>query len=847
MVIPPPNVTGSLHLGHALTSSIQDAIMRWNRMHNRRVLWIPGTDHAGIATQAVVEKKIWQTEQKRKSDFTREEFVKRVWEWKEQYGHTITTQIRRMGSSTDWSREFFTMTPQLSESVVEAFIQLYEKGKIYRKERLVNWSCQLQTAISDIEVDYLEVPTPKAVKIPGYNKPIEFGYLWEFAYKVDGSDEEIVVATTRPETMLGDTAVAVHPEDPRYKHLHGKSLVHPFVDRKIPIVTDATLVDMNFGTGAVKITPAHDPNDYECGLRHNLPFINILNGDGTINENGGHFAGLKRLIAREKVIEELDTLKLFKGTKPNAMNISICSRSGDVIEPLLLPQWYIKCDEMAKKALDAEKSGDLKICPNGFTKTWYQWLENIRDWCISRQLWWGHRIPAYLVSLKGKTTDSLDMNNWVIANSEEKAREMAKERFQTEDFTLTQDPDVLDTWFSSGLLPFTSLGWPKQTEDFKTFYPNTILETGHDILFFWVARMVMLGIELTGQTPFNTVFLHAMVRDAHGRKMSKSLGNVIDPIDVIDGISQEGLIEKLKSGNLEKSEITKASSGIKKDFPKGIEECGTDALRFALCSYTSQERDINLDILRIFGYRKFCNKMWNATKLVFMVLGDYKPKDSFTLSGCEHDIDLWILSRLNETIVDANSGFETYNFSKTTSAIYSFWLYDLCDYYLESVKLIEKERDEDGRNAAKEVLYTCIEEGLRLIHPFMPFISEDLWQRLPKRSTESAPSICVTRYPVEDASRFFDAQERDFENVKNLISNSRSLMVDLKLLKKDKPKLFIIPAGEKNKAIYTSYQAIIQKLTYVVEVEILPEGTTVAEDIKTVKTDNFEVSFNKIQ
>lgn len=843
MVIPPPNVTGSLHLGHALTCSVQDAIVRWNRMNHKKVLWIPGTDHAGIATQAVVERRIWQTEQKRKGDFSREDFVKRIWQWKDEYATTITNQIRRMGGSLDWSREFFTLSPEIYPSVVQAFIKLYENGKIDRRKRLVNWSCHLQTAISDIEVDFIELEKPEWIKVPGYDKPVEFGSIWEFAYKVDGSDEEIIVATTRPETMLGDTAVAVHPDDPRYKHLHGKHLVHPFVDRKIPIVTDGVLVDMEFGTGAVKITPAHDPNDYECGIRNDLQFINILNGDGTINENGGEFAGMKRLDARKAVVSALDKLGVFKGTKPNPMRLSKCSRSGDVIEPLLVPQWYVKCEEMAKKALEAEKSGDLKIIPSVFVNTWYHWLENIRDWCISRQLWWGHRIPAYLVTLNGKASDSLDMNNWVVAESLEKATELAKERFQTEDFTIEQDPDVLDTWFSSGLLPFTSLGWPNQTEDLKNFYPNTLLETGHDILFFWVARMVMLGIELTGQVPFKEVFLHAMVRDAHGRKMSKSLGNVIDPIDVIEGINQQGLIDKLSSGNLEKAEITKATAGIKKDFPKGIEECGTDALRFALCAYTSQERDINLDILRVFGYRKFCNKMWNATKLGLMVLGDYKPEDSFSLSGHEHDIDKWIISRLNQTIALSNEGFETYNFSQATTAIFSFWLYDLCDYYLESVKLIEKERDEDGKKAAKEVLYTCIEEGLRLIHPFMPFLSEELWQRLPKRSTETAPSISVSSYPKQDESRHNESVESDFDNVKNLLTTSRSLMVDLKLLKKNNPVLHIIPSSEQDKKIYTSYKNIIHKLTYVASVEIHDLETPVPEGTNSSKGDNFEVYF----
>lgn len=821
-------------------------------MNGKRTLWVPGVDHAGIATQAVVEKKIWVQEKKRKIDFTREEFLQKVWEWKNQYGARITTQLRRLGSSLDWTREAFTMNEMLSKAVNEAFVRLFDSGKIVRKERLVNWSCALQTAISDIEVEFIELNEPTNINVPGYDKPIKFGCIWEFAYKVEGSDEEIIVATTRPETMLGDTAVAVHPEDPKYKHLHGKYVIHPFCDRKIPIITDDVLVDMNFGTGAVKITPAHDPNDFECGKRHNLEFITIFNTDGTVNDRGGKFKGMKRFDARREVIAELEKLGLYKGEKPNPMRLSLCSRSNDVIEPLILPQWYVRCEEMAEKALNAVKNGELKILPSSFTATWYNWLENIQDWCISRQLWWGHRIPAYLVHLDGQpSSDGLNMDMWVVGRTEEEARERAKEKFKTDAFRLEQDPDVLDTWFSSGLFPFSVMGWPEETSDYKEFYPNNILETGHDILFFWVARMVMMGLELTGKLPFNLVYLHAMVRDGHGRKMSKALGNVIDPIDVIEGIDQKGLIDKLYIGNLAKSEIAKATAGIKKDFPKGINECGTDALRFALCAYTTQERAINLDVQRIFGYRKFCNKIWNACKLGFKLLDNYKPRSQAGLTGNESKFDKWILSRLNYAIKEVREGFDEYNFSKATTAIHSFWLYEFCDYYLESIKYYFPHDDDSNKNveskdgahiarlvknniydrieqkmktspvnidAIRETIFTCIEEGLKLLHPFMPFITEELWQRLPRRESEKAPSICVSNFPNTIDERTDPSAEEEFEVIKDVISLARKLSSKGKIAT-------IIVNSESLKEKISSYSEIIHILIFSLNMEITVDSS----------------------
>jgi valyl-tRNA synthetase len=567
MVIPPPNVTGSLHLGHALTNSIEDAITRWHRMKGRSALWVPGCDHAGIATQVVVEKKLWREQKISRHDIGREKFINKVWEWREKSGGRIYHQLKKIGSSMDWDRVSFTMDPKLCKAVTEAFCRLHEKSFIYRDKRLVNWSCTLKSAISDIEVDKVEVTGRTFLAIPGYQDKVEFGVLVTFAYQVEDTNEEIVVATTRIETMLGDTAVAVHPKDTRYTHLHGKFVKHPFVaDRRLPIVLD-DFVDMNFGTGAVKITPAHDPNDYEVGKRHNLPFITIFSDDGNIIGEYGKFTGMKRFDARKAVLASLKELGLYKDTQNNPMVVPVCSRSKDIVEPLIKPQWYVKCSEMAANATEAVRSGELKIIPESQTKIWYHWMEGIRDWCISRQLWWGHRIPAYFIKFINSVDSPKDLPEeemWIVARNMEEAVSKAESKFNlTKDkFTLHQDEDVLDTWFSSGLFPFSVFGWPDDTNDMKLFYPTSLLETGHDILFFWVARMVFFGQTLLGKLPFKEVFLHPMVRDAHGRKMSKSLGNVIDPMDVINGISLEGLNQQLYDSNLDPKEIDKAKASV---------------------------------------------------------------------------------------------------------------------------------------------------------------------------------------------------------------------------------------------------------------------------------------------
>uniref|UniRef100_A0A0K2UCH4 Valine--tRNA ligase n=1 Tax=Lepeophtheirus salmonis TaxID=72036 RepID=A0A0K2UCH4_LEPSM len=892
IMIPPPNVTGKLHLGHALTNAIQDCVVRWRRMKGHITLWNPGCDHAGIATQVIVEKTLAREEGLSRHDLGREAFLKRVWQWKEQYGSVIYDQLRRLGSSYDWDRAVFTMDPKMSLAVTEAFIRLHDEGVIYRSNRLVNWSCALKSAISDVEVDKVELTGRTLLAVPSYKEKVEFGVIISFAYKVKNSEDEIVVATTRIETMLGDSAVAVHPEDDRYKQFVGKSVIHPFFpDRLVPIIAD-DFVEKDFGTGAVKITPAHDPNDYDCGKRNKLAFITIFNDDGMVI-GGSEFDGMKRFHARKAVLEALEKRGLYRGTKDNPMVVPLCSRSKDIIEPLTKPQWYVKSNDMATKASEAVKKGDLKIIPNVFERTWFQWMEGIRDWCISRQLWWGHRIPAYFVSIEGKPPlDSTDDNNWVTGHTVEDANIKAAKKFNVDisKIKLTQDEDVLDTWFSSALFPFSVFGWPNETLDLKAYYPGSLLETGHDILFFWVARMVFFGQKLTGNLPFKEVYFHAMVRDAHGRKMSKSLGNIVDPLDVISGISLPDLQATLLKGNLDPKEIARAQAGQKQDYPNGIPECGTDALRFALCSYTAQGRDINLDVLRIQGYRFFCNKLWNATKFALMYLGD-SPSDhgyslnslfdnqysssqnTFTtlpekkilqsasghailnnvlkgitfLSGSEAsqidleafnsiqespsywkhkhlciwyhrinslsiedkksipkgpggmlqtrpspltNVDRWILSKLSNAVRGCEEGMSSYNFPKVTTALYNFWLYELCDVYLEYLKPIFQGSDNSAILTARVVLSSCLHAGLRLISIFMPFVSEELFQRI--RSSKDPPSVCVSRYPQVDDYPFRDDKlEEEMELVQKVIKSVRSLRSDYNVPNKIKSELYL--------------------------------------------------------
>ncbi|TEB35463.1 valine-tRNA ligase [Coprinellus micaceus] len=759
---PPPNVTGSLHIGHGLTVAIQDSLVRWNRMRGKSTLFVPGFDHAGISTQSVVEKRLWKNEGKTRRDLGREKFLGTVMDWKNEYQERITKQLHRLGGSYDWDR-----------AVIETFCRLREDGIIYRANRLVNWCVKLNTTLSNLEVDQKQLTGRTLLNVPGYDakERFEFGVITSFGYQIEGSDEKVVIATTRPETMLGDTAIAVHPDDPRYTHLHGKFAVHPFVDRRIPIIQDSIIVDMEFGTGAVKITPAHDPNDYEVGTRHKLDFINILNDDGTLNANAGEkFKGMKRFHARNEVVKQLKELGLFVETKDNPMQIPICSKSGDVIEPILKPQWWVNCKPLADKALEHTRKGEILIQPKQSENEWYRWLENIQDWCVSRQLWWGHRVPAYFVNIEGEEQEADDDKFWVV-----------------------------------GLWPFSIMGWPDKTPDFKNFYPSSLLETGWDILFFWVARMVMLGVHLTGEVPFKEIYCHAMIRDAHGRKMSKSLGNVIDPIDVIQGLPLEELHKKLYEGNLDEKEIKKAEAGQKKDFPKGIPQCGTDALRFALCAYSGGGRDINLEILRVEGYRKFCNKIFNATKFAMLKLDEtFVPEPLAKPTGNEGLVEKWIFHKLNIAATELNQALEERNFMTATNIAYNFWLYELCDVYIEAMKpMTDGSAPESVKKSAQQTLYTCLDAGLKLLHPFMPFVTEELWQRLRRRPRRL--------HAFNRRSFEFAEAEKQFDLVFSALKTGRSLAASYNL--QSEIQFFIQVQNDADAALFEQAVPTIVTLT----------------------------------
>ncbi|CAL8363597.1 unnamed protein product [Arctogadus glacialis] len=813
MCIPPPNVTGSLHLGHALTVAIEDAMVRWKRMQGYRVLWVPGCDHAGIATQSVVEKRLLRDQRRRRQDLSREEFLQEVWTWKSQKGDEIYQQLRRLGASLDWSRACFTMDQGFSEAVTEAFVRLCDSGLIYRSEALVNWSCALESAISDIEVDSQEISGRTMLSVPGYERKVEFGTMVTFAYPLEGQDGEVAVATTRPETMLGDVAIAVHPDDPRYQAVQGKHCRHPFADRLIPIVTDI-MVDMQLGTGAVKVTPAHDHVDFELSQRHSLPCLTVISGDGTMAPSCGQWLeGVKRFDAREMVLDALAERKLLRNKKDHAMSLPKCSRSGDVIEPLLKKQWFLRCEDMASRAIQAVEDGQLEIIPQLHTKTWKKWLSNTSDWCISRQLWWGHRIPAYQVALPGQSANREAL--WVCGRSEQQARERAAAQCGVDpaSLTLTQDPDVLDTWFSSALFPFAMLGWPQKTPDLQQFYPTSVLETGSDILFFWVARMVMLGTELTGQLPFKQVLLHSLVRDRHGRKMSKSLGNVVDPLDVISGASLERLQEKVRGGNLDPGELTVAMEAQRRDFPGGIPECGTDALRFALCSHRAQGEDVSLSVSQVLSYRRFCNKIWQTVRFTLGALGDGAHQlDTLAQTRPLSSVDRWVCSRLHSTVLQCERGFEARELSAVTAAIHSFWVHSLCDVYMECIKPLLTQQDGGAgpgealageRRAARSVLYHCVSVPLALLAPFMPYLSEELWQRLHPLLARGAgggsSSLCLQPFPRSSDLEHWHSpeEERHFLLVQEVVRVARSLRAQCGMTK-ERPDMWAVcsPAQE---------------------------------------------------
>ncbi|KJY00225.1 valyl-trna synthetase like protein [Zymoseptoria brevis] len=834
IAIPPPNVTGALHIGHALATALQDAMCRYNRMKGLTVLYVPGCDHAGISTQSVVENMLYNRRNGlTRHDLGREKFVETVWEWKEEYHSKINKVMRRLGGSMDWTREAFTMDPNLSSAVRKSFVQLHDEGLIYRANRLVNWCCKLTTALSNLEVDQKELDGSTKIDVPGYDKKIEFGSIWNFKYPIDGTNETIEVATTRPETMLGDSGVAVHPEDDRYKHLLGKFVKHPFVDRLLPIFGDST-VERDFGTGAVKITPAHDFNDFKRGKEHKLEFINILNDDGTMNENAGPFQGQKRFDVRYTVVEELTKLGLYVGKSNNKMTIPMCSKSKDVIEPILKPQWWMHMKPLAEPAIEAVKSGKIKLKPSSSENTYYRWMENIDDWCLSRQLWWGHQVPAWFVKIEDGPAYDTDASYWITAETEELARERAEKKYPGKKFELERDPDCLDTWYSSGLWPFSTLGWPNNTHDFEKLYPTSVLETGWDILFFWVARMIMFGIKLTGKVPFTEVYCHSLIRDSEGRKMSKSLGNVIDPVDIMDGITLKELNDKLNVGNLAPKEIDRATKWQKSAFPDGIDECGADALRFSLANYTTGGGDINFDVKVMRSYRNFCNKIYQATKYVLGNLpADFTPQKVGGKTGKESLPERWILHKLTIAAREANDAMNKREFSRCTQAIYNYWLYELCDVYIENSKSIIRDGSAVEKQSAIDTLYTALEGALTMIHPFMPFLTEELWQRLPRRPEDKNPSIVRAAYPQYEAPLDDAKSERDYELLLGCSKAIRSLLNEYAI--KEDGQAFVQSLNDESfqtaskevLAIKTLAGKNVKNLSVLKSGEAVPKGTAV--------------------
>lgn len=821
MMLPPPNVTGALHLGHALMLAIEDLIMRWRKMSGYEVLWLPGVDHAGISTQNVVENKLWRESKQTRHDLGRDKFVQEVWNWKDEYGGKIVYQFQRYGVALDWDRFCFTLDDERSLAVKEAFVRMHEKGLIYRANRLVNWCCALNTALSDLEVEYIDLDKPKKLKVPGHgDKVYEFGYLTHFLYRIKGTDQTIEVATTRLETMLGDVAVAVHPEDPRYKDLIGKELEHPIIkDRKMVIVGDAELVDMNFGTGAVKITPAHDPNDFKCGEKNGLDKINIFNENGSVNHNGGKYEGKMRFDVRVELEKELEELGLLKGKTPNPMRVGKCAKTGDIIEPLIKPQWYVNCQDLAARSVDAVKKGELRLIPEFYNEEWFRWLENIQDWCISRQLWWGHRIPAYLTKIEGviDNPDTTNDDHWAIGRSEEEIIENLSKKYNVskDKIHLTQDPDVLDTWFSSGLFPFSTLGWPNEEAlDFQNFFPGDILETGHDILFFWVARMVMMSLCFTDKLPFKDVYLHPLIKDKQGKKMSKSLGNVIDPLEVIDGCTLKTLTDKLQNSNLAPKEIQKGIKDKEKEFPDGIPPCGSDSLRFSLLIYMTQPRTINLDVNRIIGYRLFASKIWNSVKFALTYYTpEFTPGKSisdFKLSHADH----WILCKLQKLLDACHNNLSNHLYGQFANDLYDFYQKMFCDVYIEASKVELQGSNSELKEAALNTIFIVLDTTLRLFHPMMPYITEELYQRLPHAKGQKAESIYETPYPtvIEDF-KADDAREQKFENVLKIVGEIRSMRDGIGIQKNLKPEVVIKIGDNLDEEFYIQNKDIFVSMT----------------------------------
>ena len=823
IAIPPPNVTGSLHMGHAFQQTIMDALIRYHRMQGNNTLWQSGSDHAGIATQMVVERKIAAEENKTRHDYGREAFIEKIWQWKAESGGSITKQMRRLGDSVDWDRERFTMDEGLSNAVKEVFVRLYQEDLIYRGKRLVNWDPKLRTAISDLEVENREVK----------------GSMWHLRYPLaDGvktaeGKDYLVVATTRPETLFGDTGVAVNPEDPRYKDLIGKFVILPFVNRRIPIVGDEH-ADMTKGTGCVKITPAHDFNDYEVGRRHQLPMINILTFDGDIraqaevfDTNGepstahttdipAQFQNLERFAARKLVVAQCETQGILEKIEPHDLTIPYGDRGGVVIEPMLTDQWYVRAKVLAEPAIAAVKNGDIQFVPKQYENMYFSWMNDIQDWCISRQLWWGHRIPAWYDN----------QGNVYVGRDEAEVR---RENNLAADIELSQDDDVLDTWFSSALWTFSTLGWPEKTDDLATFHPTNVLVTGFDIIFFWVARMIMMTMHFIKdehgkpQVPFKTVYVTGLIRDEEGQKMSKSKGNVIDPLDMIDGISLADLLEK-RTGNMMQPQLAeKIAKRTEKQFPNGIEAHGTDALRFTLAALASTGRDINWDLKRLEGYRNFCNKLWNASRYVLMNTQDH----DCGFNGGELDYSLadkWILAEFNQTVKTYREAFDTYRFDLAANILYEFTWNQFCDWYLELTKSVLANGEQNQQRAARHTLVTVLEALLRLAHPIIPFITEAIWQSVKPLIAIKADTIMLQPMPAFDGKLVDDKAVADINWIKDAVIAVRNIRAEMNIAPSKPLQLLIRKASPAVHRIISDNVTFIESLARLSEIVLLDEG-----------------------
>ena len=836
ILLPPPNVTGTLHMGHGFNQTLMDSLTRYHRMRGVNTLWQPGTDHAGIATQIVVERQLEQNNISR-YDLGREKFIDKVWEWKEESGGKITKQMRRLGTSPDWNRERFTMDQGLSETVNEVFVKLYQDGLIYRGKRLVNWDVKLQTAVSDLEVIQEE----------------ENGYLWHIAYPlVNNPQQKLIVATTRPETMLGDVAVMVHPDDKRYKKLIGQKVRLPLVNREIPIIAD-DYVDMEFGTGVVKVTPAHDFNDYEVGKRHELEMITIMTLDGFINEFGGEFAGLERFEARKQIVAKLKEQELLEKTEDYRLKIPRGDRTNVVIEPLLTDQWFVAMSKpvggelsISEEALRVVKSGEVKFFPENWVNTYNQWLENIQDWCISRQLWWGHQIPAWY-----GPNDEI-----IVAKNKSEAEKIASEK-NIDGLQLRQDEDVLDTWFSSALWPFSTLDWtpdyPNQSNPVLDRYlPSSVLVTGFDIIFFWVARMVIMTKYVTGKIPFNHVYVHGLIRDAEGQKMSKSKGNVLDPIDLIDGISLEDLITKRTYGLMNPKQAESIAKKTKKEFPEGIMPYGTDALRFTFASLASPGRDIKFDLSRCEGYRNFCNKIWNASRFVLMNCPDEDNgfevcKDGYMSFS---QADRWIVSIFQKTLSNIATHFESYRFDLAAQEMYQFIWDEYCDWYLEVAKVQLNESNEHAmRRGTKRTLLGILESMLRMIHPIMPFISEEIWQIIAKKIGIQGDTIMLQKYPVARQEKIDNDSIEWMTTLKTMVEECRKLRGEMNISPAEKVPLIMI--GNEEKIIgFKSYLLPLAKLDSIEIVnsfEKIDAPVALVGDFKLMLNIEIDVEAEKIR